>query len=201
MATQNVQFCYTHLVSTPASTSLLPTPYAFDQGFLTLSAFNLNSGGTAVARIFLPTNVHPDTVWAYGPEPTNSTPHWFQFTYDGVTGAEIQPYFVYLHLLDGGRGDSDGLTNGAINGLVFGLARAINAPPPLQITVGAPGTVVLTWPAAFQDSANTFLEVANGLGSTNVWQFVPDVPLQSGGQNTLAEPVGVTARFYRLHSQ
>src|SRR5262249_43988792 len=36
------------------------------------------------------------------------------FTFDGTTGAEIDRNVVTLHLVDGGRGDADGLADGVI---------------------------------------------------------------------------------------
>jgi hypothetical protein len=197
----NLHFFDTHLISTPGDPDQLPQPYAFDQGFVTLSASGLTNGGTTVVRLFLPTNTQPDTVWAYGPEPGNSTPHWYEFLYDGVTGAEIQSTNVLLHLLDAGRGDADGLADGVISGFTFGLGRLISTPPALQIAGGDQGTVILSWPAVFPNADHTYLEATDDLGPTNQWQFVPDVPIQSGGQNLLIQSVGCGAKFYRLHSQ
>ncbi|MCI0459902.1 MAG: hypothetical protein L0Z62_23370, partial [Gemmataceae bacterium] len=37
-----------------------------------------------------------------------------RFPFDGSTGAEIDGNIITLHLVDGGRGDADGLANGVI---------------------------------------------------------------------------------------
>ncbi len=200
-ANPHLAFTSTRLVQVPGDTSLLPRPYTFDQGFRTFTASGLSNGATALIRLFLPANTQPDTVWVYGPEPGNSTPHWYEFLFDGVTGAETQTNFVLLHLQDGGRGDTDGIPDGVVSGFTFGLGRLISTPPVLQVARGDQGAVILTWPATLPGAAHTYLEAADDLGPSNQWQFVPDIPLQGGGQNTLIVPTAGLGRIYRLHSQ
>jgi hypothetical protein len=58
----------------------------------------------------------------YGPTPENPEPHWYPFTYDGTTGAEINGNIVTLHFVDGARGDADLSADGiltAAGGPVF----------------------------------------------------------------------------------
>lgn len=50
----------------------------------------------------------------YGRTPDNTEPHWYDFTYDGQTGAEINGNQVTLHFIDGDRGDDDLQLNGTI---------------------------------------------------------------------------------------
>jgi uncharacterized repeat protein (TIGR01451 family) len=48
--------------------------------------------------------------YRHGPTPSDSSDHWYDFTYDSQTqtGAEwISPRLVRLHFIDGGRGDDD----------------------------------------------------------------------------------------------
>ncbi len=52
--------------------------------------------------------------YAYGPTSDNPTPHWYDFSYDGTTGAEIVGNKVLLHFVDGQRGDDDLAVNGSI---------------------------------------------------------------------------------------
>lgn len=56
----------------------------------------------------------PNRYYAYGPTSDNTTPHWYDFTFDGVTGAEVVGGKVVLHLVDGGRGDDDLTVNNSI---------------------------------------------------------------------------------------
>ena len=50
----------------------------------------------------------------YGPTPDNPVNHWYEFGFDGQTGAEINGNLVTLHFVDGQRGDSDLAVNGVI---------------------------------------------------------------------------------------
>ena len=54
------------------------------------------------------------TYYKYGPTPDNPTPHWYEFTYDDETGAEINGNIITLYFVDGLRGDDDIMPNGTI---------------------------------------------------------------------------------------
>ena len=47
----------------------------------------------------------------YGPTPDNPTPHWYDFMYDGQSGAVIENNCITLHFVDGARGDDDLINN------------------------------------------------------------------------------------------
>jgi MYXO-CTERM domain-containing protein len=49
----------------------------------------------------------PTRYYAYGKTLDNQTDHWYDFTFDGVTGAEIKNDRIILHFVDGERGDDD----------------------------------------------------------------------------------------------
>ncbi len=53
--------------------------------------------------------------YKYGPTPDDPTDHWYEFLYDGQTGAELLSDRIILHFVDGERGDSDLSINGAIS--------------------------------------------------------------------------------------
>ena len=71
-------------------------------------------GSTTLVTIWLPEGVKATGYSAYGPTADNATPHWYEFLYDGTTGAEIQDGKIILHLKDGARGDNDLTANGKI---------------------------------------------------------------------------------------
>ena len=54
------------------------------------------------------------TYYKYGPTPDAPTPHWYEFLYDGTTGAEIDGNTITLHFVDGQRGDADLIANGVL---------------------------------------------------------------------------------------
>lgn len=57
---------------------------------------------------------NPNHYYAYGPTPDNAAPHWYDFTFDGTTGAEIIGNKILLHFVDGQRGDDDLTVNNSI---------------------------------------------------------------------------------------
>ena len=79
--------------------------------------------------LYLPVGNVPSTFYIYGPTESNTNPHWFEFDWDGFTGAQIlgnvtvvspqgdrvNKSLVRLVFIDGGRGDSDLSVNGRIN--------------------------------------------------------------------------------------
>ena len=72
-------------------------------------------GASTTLDVILPTGVPAFAYWKYGPTAALPTPHWYDFTFDGTTGAEkIAGNRLRLTLVDGGRGDSDLAANGVI---------------------------------------------------------------------------------------
>jgi len=75
-----------------------------------------------------PGNV-PSTFYIYGPTRSNTNPHWYEFGWDGFTGAQIYGDVIYetpqgvkvnkslvkVVFIDGARGDSDLSVNGRIS--------------------------------------------------------------------------------------
>ena len=82
----------------------------------------------------------------YGPTESNTNPHWYEFMWDGTTGAVVlgnaviesplgnmvRMNIVKLIFIDGQRGDSDLTQNGKIS--VQGTPVLT---PPVRIAVGA----------------------------------------------------------------
>ncbi|MFW6147106.1 MAG: choice-of-anchor U domain-containing protein [Thermodesulfobacteriota bacterium] len=61
-----------------------------------------------------PPNATPATYYKYGPTPSDTTDHWYEFLYDGKTGAEIDENIVTLHFVDGKRGDDNPIADGIV---------------------------------------------------------------------------------------
>jgi hypothetical protein len=82
---------------------------------LTFRLVVANPGDSAVVKIVLPQGESPHSFFKFGPTPDDAEPHWYQFLFDGETGAEIDGNEITLHFVDGKRGDSDmDGTNGII---------------------------------------------------------------------------------------
>ncbi|MGA9032179.1 MAG: peptidylprolyl isomerase [Sulfuricaulis sp.] len=67
-----------------------------------------------VVTLYHGINASVNRYYAYGPTPDNATPHWYDFTFDGTTGAEIVGNKILLHFVDGQRGDDDLTVNNSI---------------------------------------------------------------------------------------
>jgi hypothetical protein len=113
-----------------------------------LGLFSLASSAGITVTLLLPQDSSPNTFWTYGRTPDNRTPHWFEFLYDGETGAEFQGNTVVLHFIDGLRGDLDLTENGSIS------------------FSGAPGNVTGTSVLVASHSSHDFDSVPLGAIST-----------------------------------
>jgi len=82
--------------------------------FFEFEVLGLDNGGTTTVTVYLPEGTSCDTYWKYGPTPDDPQPHWYEFLYDGTTGAEIIGDVIILHFVDGKRGDDDLSENGII---------------------------------------------------------------------------------------
>ena len=112
------------------SSSDAPAATAFSSGFFDFSVQGLTITTTTVDLV-LPVGTVVLSYWKYGPEPSKTTPHWYEFIFDVVTGTgiTINNNIVTLHSVDGGRGDDD-LT---FNGTIVDARASIIAPAELSI--------------------------------------------------------------------
>jgi hypothetical protein len=80
------------------------------------------AGGATTVTLYLRDDTAVNAYYKYGPTPDDATPHWYEFAYNGATGAEIfadidedsDPEVIVLHFVDGARGDDDLTANGRI---------------------------------------------------------------------------------------
>ena len=82
-------------------------------GFFSFTITGLHSGSHTVATLLLDGMLQVDHYYKYGPE-SGQQDHWYDFSYDGETGAEINSDTISLYLTDGKRGDHDLSANGTI---------------------------------------------------------------------------------------
>ncbi|MFV1972324.1 MAG: peptidylprolyl isomerase [Thiohalobacterales bacterium] len=83
-------------------------------GILGFEMTGLNPGDATVVKLYLPPGVEPKAYFKFGPTPDNAEPHWYEFNFDGETGAVFNGNVVELYFVDGKRGDSDLTANGVI---------------------------------------------------------------------------------------
>lgn len=91
-----------------------PEDAVFPYGFFDFSIDGLDPGESIIVTLILHDGETVDTYYKYGITPDNLTPHWYEFMYDGQTGAEISGNVIDLHFVDGLRGDEDITANGSI---------------------------------------------------------------------------------------
>lgn len=91
-----------------------PQGFIFPEGFIGFGLEGISEGETISVMIILHSGMKADTYWKVGATPDNPTPHWYEFLFDGVTGAQIDGNVITLFFIDGQRGDGDLTVNGSI---------------------------------------------------------------------------------------
>lgn len=92
-----------------------PSGIKFTYGFIDFRVSGLDPGGGTTVTLYLPDGANSETYYKYGPTPDDPSEHWYEFLYDGETGATIDENVVTLYFVDGSRGDDDlNSTNGTI---------------------------------------------------------------------------------------
>jgi len=100
-----------------------PSNVEFSYGFFEFTITGVGNGSTTIVTMYFPVGTTFGTYYKYGRTSLNQINHWYEFLYDGQTGAEINGNVITLHFVDGMRGDDDLTANGII------------------VDVGAPGVV------------------------------------------------------------
>ena len=108
------------------SLSDAPAEREFALGFFAFTIGNLPAGGAVTVELHLPDTFFPDAYYKYGPTPDEPVPHWYEFSYNGQTGARIEGHQVGLHLIDGQRGDDDLIDDNGVIVDIGGPATAIS---------------------------------------------------------------------------
>ena len=106
----------------------IPEGSTLTHGLYEFTINNVDPGGSVELTLYLPEDAQPDSYLKYGPTPDDETDHWYDFVYDGVTGAEIDGNVITLHFVDGDEGDDDLTQNGVV----------IDAGGPMVDSGGAP---------------------------------------------------------------
>lgn len=91
-----------------------PQNVTFPVGFFEFEITDLAPGGSTVVTIFLEPGTNANTFYRFGPTPSNPTPHWYAFLYNGETGARIFADRIEVHYTDGQLGDNDLTADGII---------------------------------------------------------------------------------------
>ncbi|MCA9212040.1 MAG: matrixin family metalloprotease, partial [Planctomycetales bacterium] len=92
----------------------VPAGVDFAAGFLEYEIQNVTPGGESTVHIFTAPGATFTSYYKYGPTPDNHAPHWYDFRFDGTTGAKFAKDRITLIYVDGMRGDDDLIANGVI---------------------------------------------------------------------------------------
>jgi len=94
----------------------VPSNVDFPYGFFIFTIEGVEPGGSTSITITLPAGASPPrSFFKYGTTPDNPSNLWYEFIYDGETGATIEGNIITLYFIDGKNGDSDlDNTNGTI---------------------------------------------------------------------------------------
>lgn len=87
---------------------------SFPDGIFGATLTAVAAGGSVTVDVMLESTSIPNAYFLYGATPTDNQPHWYEFDYDGETGAELSGNNVILHFVDGKRGDNDLQVDGII---------------------------------------------------------------------------------------
>jgi hypothetical protein len=102
-----------------------PAGVEFPLGLFEYQVVGLAEGEGTTVSIVPQTPMLFTTYYKFGRNASNSQPHWYEFLYNGTTGAEFENVLdpasgqlitrrIILHLKDGGRGDDDRAVDGVI---------------------------------------------------------------------------------------
>ncbi len=101
----------------------MPSDASLLYGSFEFNIENIGERATVDLTIYLPDDARPVSYIKYGPTPDDASYHWYEFMYDGTTGAEIDGNIITLHFVDGERGD-DVMTQ---DGLVVDIGAPVFA--------------------------------------------------------------------------
>ncbi|MEA5595937.1 choice-of-anchor U domain-containing protein [Rivularia sp. UHCC 0363] len=113
---RNVKITTENAVSEPEEKDItLPV------GVLDFKLEGLTPGSATTVNLLLPQDQNYNTFWKYGKTPESNQDGWYEFLYDGETGAQFfdtnddgKADQITLHFVDGKRGDADLTANGVI---------------------------------------------------------------------------------------
>jgi Tol biopolymer transport system component len=182
----------------------MPTGAEFPVGCFQIQVTEGVEPGVPVrVALYLPEDVQWDSYFKHGPTFDESEPHWYEFMFDGETGAIAEPGRVVLQFIDGERGDSDRAENSAILDPGGPIHRAGLEPPLLVVS---PGTLIF----AAGESHHTIQLCNEGLlpltwgidGAIPSWLWVDPAAGSLGGGETEAatievERAGLSPGVYR----
>jgi Ca2+-binding RTX toxin-like protein len=158
----------------------VPPNVDFPLGFFDFNIPQVPLGSSTTLTLFLPQGTTANSYWKYGATPDNTTPHWYNFTFDLLTntGATFQDINndgqseIILNFVDGQRGDDDLAADGQIRDP--GAPALFIAQPVLSVQVSSV--------SVSESSPYAVVEVSIAAPSSLALQFTPSLV---GGSATI----------------
>jgi hypothetical protein len=91
-----------------------PAGVNLPHGLLDFESPNLPVDGRLVLMLIDRSKLMSTSYWKYGPTADDASDHWYNFAWDGTTGAQFSGHVIVLTFVDGLRGDADLSANGVI---------------------------------------------------------------------------------------
>jgi len=98
----------------------------FSYGLFSFTVAGIRIGGSTSVTFYFPSETTFNTYYRYGPTQDDPFDHWYEFLFDGQTGAKINKNNTTLFFIDGKRGDDDLTDNGIIIDIGGPGVKAIN---------------------------------------------------------------------------
>src|SRR6266542_2030826 len=91
-----------------------PAAATFPIGVFRFTVTGVTAGGSAAVTLIDHSAATVNTYFKFGSTQSDPADHWYEFRFDGTTGAALSSSRATLHLVDGQRGDDDLTANGSI---------------------------------------------------------------------------------------
>ena len=179
----------------PQSLSRLPpmTGQNFPHGTWTSQLRGLTNGEAVTISVSASNSLLGEGFYNFGPTPDNPVPHWYDFAFDGTTGARRIGERLVLRFVDGERGDHDLAVNGSITGL-GGITTTLPPLPDPSFSLLPDGSVTITWP---RETRDLFLQELSHPSHFS-WIFTPAPILESAGARFVRLRPSHDRRLFRL---
>jgi hypothetical protein len=127
--------------SVDATADDAPDAIDFSYGLFGFTINGIGYGNSTTLKLYFPAGVDLETYYKYGSTPDNQTDHWYEFMYDGETGAEIDDTnkIITLHFTDAQRGDDILTQDGMIVDVGGPGATSEDTTPPADTGSGGGG--------------------------------------------------------------
>jgi len=191
-------------IVTNPSPSDAPAGATFPFGILAFTVTGVAPGASVTVDVLLPGAMPVTDYFKFGPLPGSPASVWYDFAWDGATGATFSPGMASLTFVDGGRGDDDLAADGRIiddGGPAFidpsPPAPWPGEPPVMALIPRAGGSVEMSFDFASEAGVHYWLQASDDLQSYQTLQRVIAVDAATRLVDTMSTGLA-PRRFYRV---